>query len=105
MPLTVDSDSAGASSGLRISCKIWRSSTASNWRDTSATLSLSERLLFPARDSNGTWEASTLEWAALTFILPHDQFRLQCPRLFHRLEHRHHIARRHAQGIERGGDF
>ncbi len=55
--------SADGQTGLRMSCKIWRSSTASNWRDTSATFSLSDIFGLPASDSSGSWEALMWGWS------------------------------------------
>src|SRR5580658_8573114 len=100
MPVAALSPLADASTGLRMSCKIWRNSTASNCRETSATLSESEMCALPARDSKGSWEAATLGWVPKTFILAHNQFGLQRAGLFHGLEHRHHVARGHAQRVE-----
>src|SRR5580693_2813921 len=103
MPLAVASPSAGARTGLRMSCMIWRSSTASNWRETSATLAESETFGLLARDSRESLEASMRGWAPRTFILSHDEFGLQRAGLFHGFEHRHHVARGHAQRVERLG--
>ena len=38
-------------------------------------------------------------------MLPDHQFGSECPGLFHRLKDRHHVARRHAQRVERCGDL
>src|SRR5215467_179723 len=90
---------------ITVFCALWRicrRRTASNCRAASPTFSCSVNCEFPASRSGGMSAASMCPWIGGMFMLSNHQFGLKCSGLFHRLKNRHHIARRDAEGIERG---
>src|SRR5882724_3933652 len=109
MPVTLDSGvSDEAMTVLRVSDKIWRNRTASNWRQASATLSLSETFGLAASFSSGTSAGLMRDWRAeisINNISPNNEFGLESAGLFHGLEHGHHVAGRHAEGVQGRGDL